>query len=449
MARAVTLSGPSSLDPGLWDEYALARSEIPGWRDDGTYNAASRLPSGAPSDHAVYPARAFDAGFNPANPKSLAAAKLFFQQMIGRVGIHYAIFRDQIWSTEQGLHPYTAGGHDSHVHVSEDQAGARGSSPSPAGARGSAQFRNLEQLWTDAGGSPALAETMAAIAMAENRGHPNPNAHNSTHSEDSRGYWQINVLAHPQYASWNLYNPATNARAAVQVQRSGGGLHAWSTYSDGSYKAYLPGAANAAATTSGTIRPRPADNSGGGLAGFFGQVGDAVGSGVGWAGGEVEGAASTAWRDFVGIVEGPLAIIKAAMFLFNPRNWLRMVEFVTGMGILGLGLLGLAIVLAARKPAVQGAASAAVALPGPAGAAARAVKLAGSSTQAKSYEATRRLPMKTRERGAKRQGERDERRSKENARLAKARASGRKRVRGKEREAKIRREIPDYDVIPY
>lgn len=110
---------PSSLDRGLADEYAIARSTIVGFRDDGTYNPASRLPSGGPSDHAVYPARAFDAGFNPHDPASLRSAEDFASAMIGRPGIHYVILGDMIWSTEHGLHPYTEGGHGSHVHVSE------------------------------------------------------------------------------------------------------------------------------------------------------------------------------------------------------------------------------------------------------------------------------------------------------------------------------------------
>lgn len=93
--------------------------QIPGWKDDGTYNPASKLPNGQPSDHAVYPAKAFDAGFDPSNPASKEAAIRFAQAMIGRPGIHYVILGDQIWSTDQGLHYYPYGGHTSHVHVSE------------------------------------------------------------------------------------------------------------------------------------------------------------------------------------------------------------------------------------------------------------------------------------------------------------------------------------------
>jgi hypothetical protein len=117
-------SGPSSLQSSMWDEYNLARSMISGWSDMGTYNPASRLPSGRPSDHAVYPAKAFDAGFSPAIGWAHSSARRFFAAMIGRPGIHYAILGDKIWSREQGLHGYSAGGHMNHVHVSGyDQGG--------------------------------------------------------------------------------------------------------------------------------------------------------------------------------------------------------------------------------------------------------------------------------------------------------------------------------------
>lgn len=111
---------PSSLDPGLWDEYDLAEQMIPEWKDDGTYNPNSRLPSGLPSDHAKYPAHALDAGFNPNDEASKDGAIRFAQAMIGREGIHYVILGNQIWSTDKGLHPYLYGGHGSHVHVSEN-----------------------------------------------------------------------------------------------------------------------------------------------------------------------------------------------------------------------------------------------------------------------------------------------------------------------------------------
>lgn len=41
-------------------------------------------------------------------------------------------------------------------------------------------------------------------------------------SEDSRGLWQINLNAHPQYKSVDLFNPKINAEAAYQVYKEAG-----------------------------------------------------------------------------------------------------------------------------------------------------------------------------------------------------------------------------------
>lgn len=108
--------GFSSLDRRLWDEYTTGRNM--GLSDQGTYNPASRLPSGRHSDHSVYPASAFDLGFSPQIGYSHMTARKFFHLMAGAEGIHYVILGNQIWSRERGLHPYTSGGHEGHVHVS-------------------------------------------------------------------------------------------------------------------------------------------------------------------------------------------------------------------------------------------------------------------------------------------------------------------------------------------
>lgn len=105
--------GFDSLHKSLWEAYSLGRNM--GMSDLGTYNPASRLPSGAPSDHALYPARAFDLGFS-GYPN--ATADKFFKMMIGRPEVNYAIYGNKIWSVEKGLHAYTDGGHYNHVHVS-------------------------------------------------------------------------------------------------------------------------------------------------------------------------------------------------------------------------------------------------------------------------------------------------------------------------------------------
>jgi hypothetical protein len=76
------------------------------------------------------------------------------------------------------------------------------------------------------GASPLLVAIM--VCLAESGG--NPNAHNT--STDSRGLWQINAPAHPNLARLNLWDPATNARAAYQV--SGGGVNwcPWQVYEE-------------------------------------------------------------------------------------------------------------------------------------------------------------------------------------------------------------------------
>lgn len=103
--------GWMSLDRSLWDEFSLGRNM--GLSDLGTYNPNSVLPgSGRPSDHALHPALAFDLG---GDHDTLRA---FFKRMVGRDTVGYVIFDNDIWSQAKGLHAYSLGGHDTHVHVS-------------------------------------------------------------------------------------------------------------------------------------------------------------------------------------------------------------------------------------------------------------------------------------------------------------------------------------------
>lgn len=111
--------GFESLDRSLWEAYSAGRRM--GLADLGTYNPQSRLPGGGPSDHAVYPALAFDLGFAPATGYAHPTARAFFRQMMLRPEVGYVILGDRIWSRErasEGIRPYTSGGHESHVHVS-------------------------------------------------------------------------------------------------------------------------------------------------------------------------------------------------------------------------------------------------------------------------------------------------------------------------------------------
>ena len=107
--------GFESLHPSLWKAYTIGRNM--GLTDLGTFNPASRLPSGAASDHAVYPAFAFDLGIDPDTGWNNLKARTYVQRVVGKPEIEYVILGSRIW-TSRGWGSYTAGGHYNHVHVS-------------------------------------------------------------------------------------------------------------------------------------------------------------------------------------------------------------------------------------------------------------------------------------------------------------------------------------------
>lgn len=91
-----------------------------------------------------------------------------------------------------------------------------------------------------------------AIALAESGG--NTRAHNTRPPDDSYGLWQINMygsLAAGRRVMFGigsndqLYDPTTNARAALMIRR-GQGWTAWSVYTNGAYKKHLTAASAAA-----------------------------------------------------------------------------------------------------------------------------------------------------------------------------------------------------------
>lgn len=105
---------------------------------------------------------------------------------------------------------------------------------------------DLRALALQAGFPLASADVAAAIAFAESRGDPRSLGDSGT----SYGLWQIHIPAHPQYSaaatSGALFDPLTNAQAALEVSAGGTNFHPWSTFNpapDGSppaYLAYLP-----------------------------------------------------------------------------------------------------------------------------------------------------------------------------------------------------------------
>lgn len=107
--------------------------------------------------------------------------------------------------------------------------GGSGGGTSPGQSR-------LEKLWIKAGGPPAMAGTMAAIAMAESGGRSGAKHVNSDGSVD-RGIWQINSVHGYGDSSFNALQ---NAKQAVAIY-NGSGLGAWTTYTSGAYRNFLGG----------------------------------------------------------------------------------------------------------------------------------------------------------------------------------------------------------------
>jgi LysM repeat protein len=93
-------------------------------------------------------------------------------------------------------------------------------------AQGMYSCSGLEQIWEQAGGSPAAALMAAEIAMAESGG--NPNAISPT---DDFGLWQING----SNGALATLNPIQNAKSAITLSDDGTNWNPWTTYRSGAY----------------------------------------------------------------------------------------------------------------------------------------------------------------------------------------------------------------------
>lgn len=111
------LQGFDSLHKSLWPIYSAGRSL--GLSDLGTYNPASRLPSGNPSDHSVYPAYALDLGVDPDNGFDNPVGRKVFDLAMKDPAVEYVILGNRIGFPSNGvIRKYTSGGHENHVHIS-------------------------------------------------------------------------------------------------------------------------------------------------------------------------------------------------------------------------------------------------------------------------------------------------------------------------------------------
>lgn len=244
---------------------------------------------------------------------------------------------------------------------------------------GSYDYMALVDLWVQSGGDQAVDETMAAIALAESSGDPHASNVNVDGSVD-RGLWQVNSV---NFDSPTLFNPRTNASWAIKIYKQQG-LRAWTTYKTGAYRAYLQNGSQTSPDPSPS-RTRPDGGGDGGGGGALSWLGAAAG-----------GPFTLAEQGFSSLFGGGIGsiadVFKGAIWLMNPRSWLRMVEFVTGMVLMLLSLIGLAVMFIQRSPTVGKAAGIASALPGPAGVTGRAVTVvrAPAAAAARKTRATER-----------------------------------------------------------
>ena len=150
---------------------------------------------------------------------------------------------------ERQIEDYKMAAADYQLKVARQIQDLGAGSESGGGIATGPQSGKLRDLAKSVGFSGQQAEIMAAIAMAESGGRATAHNPNASTGDNSYGLWQINMLGGmgPQRRrafgirnNEQLFDPATNARAARQVYESQG-FGAWSVYRSGAYKQYLGG----------------------------------------------------------------------------------------------------------------------------------------------------------------------------------------------------------------
>lgn len=85
---------------------------------------------------------------------------------------------------------------------------------------------------------PILA---AAVAMAESGGNARAMGDLGLggFGFTSFGLWQIHTPAHPQFRTVDLFDPLTNAKAALAISQNGAKWTDWSTFNHGDHLKYM------------------------------------------------------------------------------------------------------------------------------------------------------------------------------------------------------------------
>lgn len=116
---------------------------------------------------------------------------------------------------------------------------SKGLSMSSGSTTGGLSASQIAGYASNAGFSGSDLVTAVAIALAESSGNPG-----AIGKLGEIGLWQIYPTAHPEFDVNQLPDPQYNANAAFALySRAGGAFHDWSTYTQGTYTAYLSTAA--------------------------------------------------------------------------------------------------------------------------------------------------------------------------------------------------------------
>ena len=110
-------------------------------------------------------------------------------------------------------------------------------------------IRQRAQLLLDVGFPQESIPIMIAISAGESGGDAGAHNPNASTGDNSYGLWQINMLdalgpsrraAYGLISNRQLFDPYTNAKAALALYHSPNSYNHWTVYSNGSYQQYLP-----------------------------------------------------------------------------------------------------------------------------------------------------------------------------------------------------------------
>ncbi len=219
-------AGPAQLDAAVLPAHAAGRSEAAqgGTGRDYTVRAGDTLSGIA---QRFYGSADDWHGLFAANQSKISDPSLIYVGQELRLprhlpaGISTTAYTARHASSAAGSGPAASG-----PAASGSAGSGNGQAATATSLSGTLSCTGLEQLWVEAGGSPAAEVTAASIAMAESGGNQF-----ATGTVGERGYWQIN----PVNGALSTYDPYGNARAAVIMSADGANWSPWTTFTSGAY----------------------------------------------------------------------------------------------------------------------------------------------------------------------------------------------------------------------